>query len=354
MDNIKKLITDKRVRLALALVITIVLVICAVKVIGQQRDYAAGDDIYADAMQAAGIVMPTAPATTAAPAKTTAAFGTAAASTAVSGTDSSDAASTTAAPAVTEPPAPVKVLTEADLPALQEINPDVLGWIMIPDTNISYPLLQGTDNDYYLNHTWNKNRNSAGSIFLEAYVSPNFTDFNTIIYGHRMNNGSMFTGLRKFEDLSYWEQHPSVFIRGGDDVVRQYDIYAAYEAAIGEITYGLAINDKSTRERFIQHGIDSSVIDTGIVPTHEDHIVTLVTCTGHGHASRWVVQAVLHVDESAIPDREPDVISTGRIEAIIQFIPADQTTKAPETTAPATTVPETTAAAEQTTTAAAG
>lgn len=183
-------------------------------------------------------------------------------------------------------------LLDVDLSALQKINSQVKGWIAIPDTNISYPLTQGTDNDYYLKHTWNFEWSSAGSIFLEHMVSPDFTDFNTLIYGHRMNNGTMFSGLKQYKSLEFWEEHPEVYIRTNAGV-SCYRVYAAYEAKIDAVTYGLELNSEELRTYFIEYGLAKSVIDTGIVPTVDDSVITLVTCTGRGHAARWVVQAVL-------------------------------------------------------------
>ena len=67
-----------------------------------------------------------------------------------------------------------------DLPALQQVNSDVIGWIAIPGTEISYPLVQGTDNDYYLTHTWNQNSSAVGAIFMDCRCSADFSGFNTI------------------------------------------------------------------------------------------------------------------------------------------------------------------------------
>ena len=89
-------------------------------------------------------------------------------------------------------------LLDIGLEKLQRENPDVVAWIVIPDTPISYPVLQGTDNAFYLKHNWKKERNSGGSIFMECKNNPDFTDFNTLVYGHRMRDSSMFNALRHF------------------------------------------------------------------------------------------------------------------------------------------------------------
>lgn len=188
-------------------------------------------------------------------------------------------------------------LQNMDFAALQEVNSDVLGWILIPDTQISYPLLQGTDNEYYLSHTWKKSSSAVGSIFLECRSSSGFGDFNTIVYGHRMNNGSMFASLKYYSKQSYWEAHPRVYIMSAAGIYL-YDIFSAYEAGVTEDTYRLSFADDEEKQAFLDFCVSQSVLRTGIVPTVEDHILTLSTCTGRGHETRWVVQAV-RVDSSS-------------------------------------------------------
>ena len=187
----------------------------------------------------------------------------------------------------------MQCLTGLELDALQTINAEVLGWICIPDTVISYPLLQTSDNETYLTKAWNGVYNSSGSIFLECKSSPDFQDFNTIIYGHRMNDGSMFGGLRKYEDPDYLEAHPYIYIVTEQDV-RRYQVFSAYEAPVRSNTYRLYIEEEQTKQEALTHFINSSVLKSDVVPTTEDKILTLSTCTGKGNYNfRWVVQAVL-------------------------------------------------------------
>ena len=183
-------------------------------------------------------------------------------------------------------------LRNMDFTALREVNGDVLGWILIPGTVISYPLLQGDDNSYYLNHTWKKWTSVVGAIFMEHTNSPDLQDFNTIIYGHRMNNGSMFASLKYYKKQSYWSSHPYVYITD-DNGSHRYEIFAAYEVSTAGDTYKLGFPTEQSKQTFIDYCLGQSVIDTGITPTVYDRILTLSTCTGNGHATRWVVQARL-------------------------------------------------------------
>lgn len=190
-----------------------------------------------------------------------------------------------------QPLAPyVEALAQIDLSALQEVNPEVAGWIMIPDTDISYPLLRGQDNNYYLNHTWDGSRNSVGAIFLDYRNTRPLTDFNSIIYGHKMNNQSMFGLLHQYKNEGFWEAHPVLYLVD-ENGPREYDIFAYYETGTMN-TYSLAFADDAAKEAYIDECLAQSWLDTGIIPEPDDCILTLSTCTGRGHATRWVVQAV--------------------------------------------------------------
>ena len=220
-------------------------------------------------------------------------------------------------------------LRSMDFTALREVNDDVLGWILIPNTVISYPLLQGEDNQYYLTHTRKKWTSAVGAIFMDSQNNPDLTDFNTIVYGHRMNNGSRFASLKNYKQQSYWQSHPCVYITG-DHGSYKYDIFAAYEVSTQGITYQLGFSGDADKQEFLDACMAQSVIDTGIVPTVHDRILTLSTCTGNGHATRWVVQAVLRCEAPAEPQPE-------------ETLPADSQSAQ---TAPVETVPEETAPEE--------
>lgn len=187
----------------------------------------------------------------------------------------------------------LQTLRAVNLSSLRGVNSDILGWIVIPDTDLSYPVLAGRDNQYYLNHTWSGERNAAGAIFLEKECASDFSDFNVIIYGHRMNNDMMFGTLRFYNDIDFWAEHPSVYLVSDAGVAR-YDIFAAYEAGVRDQTYRLNLVEDLEKHAFLNFCLSSSVLDTGVVPTTSDQILTLSTCTRQGGAAtRWVVQAVL-------------------------------------------------------------
>lgn len=196
-------------------------------------------------------------------------------------------------PAPTEEPVPLpeaaEPLTAVDLPALQEVNSDVVGWIEIPDV-LSFPLLYTQDNQYYLTHSWNNSYNGCGSIFIECQNQPDFSGFHTIVYGHRMDNDSMFGVLRFYQEPGYWQEHPLFYIYDGTSI-REYEIFSVFEADVQGIVYRLDLEDK--KEEFIRQCIESSEIDTGIVPSPDEQFVTLSTCPRSGYATRLVVMSHL-------------------------------------------------------------
>lgn len=227
-------------------------------------------------------------------------------------------------PAAEEEPKPVYVdpyadaLRDMDFTALREVNEDVVGWILIPGTPVSYPLVQGEDNQYYLKRTWKKWTSVVGSIFLESANSRDLSDFNTIIYGHRMNNGSMFASLKHYKKQSYWQAHPAVYITD-DSGSHKYEIFAAYEVSTEGDTYRLGFSGDDSKQAFLDDCTAQSVIDTGVTPHTYDKVLTLSTCTGNGHATRWVVQAVLPGEAPAEeePAEEPPAEPPSALEVAL-------------------------------------
>lgn len=185
-------------------------------------------------------------------------------------------------------------LAQVDLLALREVNGDVAGWIDIPGTELSYPLMQGPDNQYYLNRNWKNQASSGGSLFLEWTNRKDLSDFHTIVYGHRMRDDSMFGTLKYYDSLDFWREHPCVYVALYGRVYR-YEIFSAQQAEVRGIVYRLDLQQSGLEEEFVQYCVENSVIDTGVTPDPEGRFLTLSTCVDNGrnYAKRWVVHAVL-------------------------------------------------------------
>ena len=183
-----------------------------------------------------------------------------------------------------------RFLQQLDVYSLRQVNPDVLGWIYLPETAISYPLMETDERDQYLDHAWDGSHNAGGSIFLEKNNRRDFTDFNTIIYGHHLVNGTMFQPLMNYREETFFQKHPYVYIVTDREIFR-YRLFSAYEAPVDSDTYRLYFPDDAAREAALALYCQGKQ-DLALTP--RDRILTLSTCTGTGvYTTRWVVQGIL-------------------------------------------------------------
>lgn len=288
----------EKTRKVLTALLTAVFVVSTILLVTHSLDAAASEDSYEQAQQIAGLTQESVPMEETAP-QTSAAV--------------PPEGSVPDAPAETEPqtmwvPADVeedeymKELAATNLDALREVNGDVVGWLFIPNTKINYPIVQGEDNQHYLEHTWNNKKNVAGSIFLEATNAADFSDFRSIVYGHNMADGSMFGSLHRYSSKTYWETYPYIYLVTDEGVLR-YEIYASYKAAVDSKTYALSIVSVKAKNTFIQMTLEESELETGIVPAATDRILTLSTCAGN-YDYRRVVHARLVMVEVEI-EKDP-------------------------------------------------
>ena len=192
---------------------------------------------------------------------------------------------------VAGPNAQLKPPIEVDFDKLKSVNEDVVGWIYVdalPD--ISYPIVKGKDNQTYLHQTYEKNYNFAGTIFVDYENSGDFSDCNTLVYGHNMKNGSMFGHLKKFrEDDRLYKQDKYFWILTPERNYR-YEIISAYTTGVNSDTYTLFKGPGEEFEKYLETIKGYSEIQTDDTDlTIKDRIVTLSTCTGN-ESTRFVVQ----------------------------------------------------------------
>ena len=183
-----------------------------------------------------------------------------------------------------------------DIESLTSQYPDIYAWITIPGTRIDYPIVQHpSDNAYYLNHTVDGRKRVEGAIFTENYNSKDFSDPNTLIYGHNMKNGSMFKGLHKYKDRQFLEEHSEIIIYQEGRILR-YNIFAAYVYDSRHIMLSFDFNDENIYRSYLNSVLTkkdmSSNIDTTVEVSTEDKIITLSTCNSNDK-QRYLVQAVL-------------------------------------------------------------
>ena len=184
-----------------------------------------------------------------------------------------------------------------DWDALYNQNPDIYAWIYVPGTNIDYPILQHPEEtSYYLKHNIDGSEGYPGCIYTQNLNSKDWTDPNTVIYGHNMNDGSMFHDLHLFEDAVFFDetQYLYIYTPEGDYV---YEIFAAYPFANVDL---LMCFDYSTPEALLVYfdGIwtnrsMTSHFRDSIVLYGDSRIITMSTCIGGQPEMRYLVQAVL-------------------------------------------------------------
>ena len=178
--------------------------------------------------------------------------------------------------------------TGIDFSALQEINPDMIGWIRAEGTGIDYPIAQTDNNEYYLNHLYNKKRNSSGTIFADYRNTGDFSDRNTVLYGHHMKSRTMFHALEEYKDQEFYNVNPvmTLLTPNGNYTV---------ELICGTVEDGnqqFVQFDFDTEEAFLQYveGFRArSTFVSGVELQPGDRIVSLCTCSYEWENARYVM-----------------------------------------------------------------
>ena len=174
---------------------------------------------------------------------------------------------------------------------LKESNADYRGWITVENTDIDYPIVQGTDNDFYLKHDFNKKESISGCVFMD-YLNEVDKDDNIILYGHNMRNGSMFSKLQNFKENEFFYQNNKVIIKdeAGEHTYEVFSVYVLKPGdKLGKINYSSA-DEFNEYIKFIKN---KSFYASDIKVEKGDKILTLVTCTYEIDDARTIVHAKL-------------------------------------------------------------
>lgn len=198
-----------------------------------------------------------------------------------------------------------------DFEALQKVNPDVVGWIYQKDTIINYPIMRGSDNDQYLHSDINKKYSVSGSIFMDYRNSGDFSDFNTIVYGHHMHDGSMFKSLRGYtKETDYYKDHKTFELITPDKKYHLQIVSAFITPATSE-AYTYSFNNIADKQAFLNYAVKNSKISTGVTATTDDKIITLSTCAYDYDEARYVVVC------KAVPWTKAEVKAGKKLQAKI-------------------------------------
>ena len=182
---------------------------------------------------------------------------------------------------------------KVDFEELWKINPDIKAWIRFDEPSIiSYPVVQGKDNNEYLHRTISGFENTYGAIFINVDNSPELTDRNTIIYGHRMNSDSMFGQLDTYKEKEHWDKYPCFYIYQPDGSELKYQIFASGTVHQDSNAYQIEYADEADYAAYLDFIKESADYDTGVEVGSDAEIVTLSTCTKSEEDYRYVVWGV--------------------------------------------------------------
>ena len=178
-----------------------------------------------------------------------------------------------------------------DFTSLTEINHEVIAWLRVKAIDVNYPVAQGADNDYYLHRTFEKKPVFSGCIFMDYRNSKDFSDRNTIIYGHNMKDGSMFGKLKRFHDPEVYHAYPYFWLYTPDRAYK-FKIFSCQEVGSRSESYQIEFKDDKEFEEYLAQSKKNSVVPNDVSVDGKDTIVTLSTCTGDA-SNRLVVQGKL-------------------------------------------------------------
>ena len=191
-----------------------------------------------------------------------------------------------------EEPAPGEDGTDSlfDWDGLRAAGSDVVGWLKFDEPAvIDYPIVQGDSNQTYLKHDWQGNYLNAGAIFLNKDNSPDFTDMNSILYGHRMINGSMFGSLKKYGSQEFLDSYPYFYIYTPDGKKRTYEIFAYAQVTDGSGTYMQMFDTAEARMAYYEDIKNRAITKRDMELDEFDTTVTLSTCASRGYYERMVI-----------------------------------------------------------------
>lgn len=175
---------------------------------------------------------------------------------------------------------------------LHDRNEDVVAWIYSPDTKINYPIVQADDNDYYLHRMLNGEWNAGGSLFMDWQNASDFSDLNTVIYGHHMKNGSMFASLCEYKDEKYYQEHPVMYLLTPDQDYR-IELVAGYLTDGNSAAYTFPMS-RDQQEFFVENSRNQSTFTSDVEVQEGDRLISLSTCSYEFSGARYIVIGVLH------------------------------------------------------------
>lgn len=173
------------------------------------------------------------------------------------------------------------------------LNPDVIGWISVPNTRIEYPVVIAADNDYYLGRNVERERSKSGAVFMDWRNADSQYQRHLVLYGHNMKNGTMFSGLNSYKQKDFFDNNQKIYFYWGDGLPIEYEVYAAFNVGIDIDFIQVAFNSDEEFLEKMNYLKDMSKFtrNPDVVLEADDQIITLTTCTYEYDNQRFVIQA---------------------------------------------------------------
>ena len=168
----------------------------------------------------------------------------------------------------------------------------MVGWIYSPGTTINYPVVRAEDNDYYLHRYLDGSTNAGGIPFMDCQCPRDFSGANSIVYGHHMNDGSMFASLSNYREDGYYQAHPVMYLNTPTQNYR-IDVFSGYVTDADSDTYTLSFGDADSYLAYLNSMRLQSDFAADVEISAEDRILTLSTCSYEYWDARYVVQGKL-------------------------------------------------------------
>ena len=178
--------------------------------------------------------------------------------------------------------------SKMDFSYLRTVNEDVVAWITAEGLPLDLPVVQGEDNDFYLTHRFDREPNRLGTLFVDMHNKPDFSDKNTVIYGHNMNDGSMFASLVNYKSQDFYNDFPTLdlFTPQGDYTI---EIFAGQLADGNDPFIQFDFKDDMDFMTYITYLKVISTFESPVEVSTEDQIITLSTCTEEFDNARYVL-----------------------------------------------------------------
>lgn len=179
---------------------------------------------------------------------------------------------------------------EVDFDRLREINGDVVAWIRMDGTSINYPVAQAENDTYYLDRSFTRSKSRSGCVFLGSLYAGDFSDYNSVLYGHHMKAGTMFQAVTRYSDAGYFSKHRTGTLYTPDGNYH-LDVFSAYVAdGNGDFQRSGFAGPEDTND-FYRLIAQRSQVKAPFVPVWPQQVLSLVTCTYEYDNARYVLHA---------------------------------------------------------------